>query len=86
MNLLRCTQVNFVIDFEMLILIKYFLDVQLASVCVDLFSAGTDAMSSLMTFSFMMLCIHPEIQDKLFSEIEKVVGTERIPSYADRQE
>ena len=34
----------------------------------------------------MLLCIHPEMQEKMFDEIQNVVGTERFPTYRDRHE
>lgn len=50
-----------------------------------MYFAGADTtVSSLMTF-FLEMVRHPEIQRKAQFELERVVGTDRLPTFADRE-
>jgi len=53
-------------------------------VLVDLFIAGTETTSTTLSWTFMYLSKHQEVQKKLQQEIDKVVGNSRLPSVADR--
>ncbi|KAJ3526568.1 hypothetical protein NMY22_g10111 [Coprinellus aureogranulatus] len=46
--------------------------------------AGADTTVSSATALFLALANHPEVQRKAHSEIEAVVGTDRLPGIADR--
>ena len=52
--------------------------------CLDLFGAGTDTTSTALSWSILFLIRHVSVQDKCYSEICEVVGTERLPCIQDR--
>jgi cytochrome P450 len=54
--------------------------------CVDLFLAGTETSSGLLSMTMRYMLWHPEIQDKVRQEIYKVVGKERSASADDINE
>jgi len=41
------------------------------------------SVAALSTF-FMLMILHPDIQDKARAELDKVVGTRRLPTFQDR--
>ncbi|XP_022240359.1 cytochrome P450 2U1-like isoform X2 [Limulus polyphemus] len=46
--------------------------------------AGTDTVSNTLYWGMKLMILHPEIQDRIYREIEEVVGKERLPSNAHR--
>ncbi|XP_073442610.1 cytochrome P450 2K1-like isoform X1 [Dendrobates tinctorius] len=53
----------------------YFHDKNLTAVVSDLFSAGMETTSTTMRWALLLMMKYPEIQDKIQSEIEKVIGS-----------
>ncbi|XP_061894786.1 uncharacterized protein LOC133644382 [Entelurus aequoreus] len=51
--------------------------------CLDLFVAGTETVSKTLQWGLVFLIKHPEVQNKVQEEIERVLGT-RGPTMADR--
>jgi cytochrome P450 len=50
-----------------------------------LFVAGGETASSNLTWGILFLASHPEVQDKVHEEIDRVLGKgRRLPSVADR--
>ncbi|KAL4197308.1 hypothetical protein AMTRI_Chr04g187650 [Amborella trichopoda] len=51
--------------------------------CKTFFFAGHESTAVLLAWTFMLLGIHQEWQDRARAEVLKVLGTERIPSWSD---
>lgn len=60
-----------------------FAEEQLIASCVDLFLAGTETSSGLLSFTMRYMLWHPDIQEKVREEIYKVVGKERTATMDD---
>ena len=52
---------------------------------LDLFQAGLETTSTTLTWTFLLLALHPEVQEKLYEEIVEVVGTSRLPGLEDKK-
>ncbi|KAM7008684.1 cytochrome P450 2U1 isoform 2-T2 [Tautogolabrus adspersus] len=50
----------------------------------DLFIAGTDTTANSVLWVLLYLVLNPDIQDRVQAEIDKVVGTHRVPSLTDK--
>ena len=48
-------------------------------------TASTQTVSAIQTF-FLAMTLNPEIQEKAQEEIDRVIGTDRLPSAADRDD
>lgn len=57
---------------------------QLLSVCLDMFLSGSETTNKSFGFGFLHLVRNPEIQDRAYEEIKKVVGLHRLPEWGDR--
>lgn len=53
--------------------------------CLVMYTAGSDTtITSLMTFILAMV-LHPHVLDKAQAEIDRVIGSERLPELDDRE-
>ncbi|KAI0060603.1 cytochrome P450 [Artomyces pyxidatus] len=50
----------------------------------SLYAAGADTTVSALQSFFLTMVLHPEIQKKAQQELDAVVGSERLPSFSDR--
>lgn len=52
--------------------------------CLDLFSAGGETLSSSLAFSLLYMILNPNVQKAVQKELDQVVGRDRRPTLADR--
>ncbi|KAK7500080.1 hypothetical protein BaRGS_00008627 [Batillaria attramentaria] len=52
----------------------------------DLFVAGTETTATAIRWALVFFLHNPDVQDKCYDEIQRVVGTERAPSMRDKPE
>ncbi|KAJ8046345.1 Cytochrome P450 2U1 [Holothuria leucospilota] len=50
----------------------------------ELFSAGSDSTTNTLLFAILLSVVNPDVQDKVQEEIDRVIGSNRQPSYEDR--
>ncbi|XP_072038232.1 LOW QUALITY PROTEIN: steroid 17-alpha-hydroxylase/17,20 lyase-like [Amphiura filiformis] len=58
-------------------------DVHLLQTVNDMFQAGTDTTTTSLHWSVALMAQHPEIQEKIAEEMDRVVGRDRPPSLED---
>ena len=57
----------------------------LVRVIIDLFIAGTDTTANTLRWALIYMSIYPQEQRRLQSQLDEVLGRERLPNMADRQ-
>ncbi|CAH2105367.1 unnamed protein product [Euphydryas editha] len=62
-----------------------FTEEQFQLVCTDYMFPTATATESTLTLLIERLLLHPEVQDKIHEEIDRVVGRDRLPTLDDRQ-
>ncbi|XP_077126906.1 cytochrome P450 2D15-like isoform X2 [Ranitomeya variabilis] len=61
-----------------------FTEETLLMVISNLFVAGTDTTSNTLRWSLLMMLLHPHIQKKVHEEIDRVIGSDRVPTIEDQ--
>lgn len=59
-------------------------DDKITAIVLDLFGAGFDTVTSVISWSLMYLVTNPAIQRKIQEELDTVIGRERWPRLSDR--
>ncbi|CAL1592858.1 unnamed protein product [Knipowitschia caucasica] len=59
-------------------------ETNLAFCAMDLFLAGTETTSTTLQWALIYLIKHPEVQEKVQAEIDRVIGQNRLPTMGDR--
>ncbi|ETW77249.1 cytochrome P450 monooxygenase 26 [Heterobasidion irregulare TC 32-1] len=57
----------------------------LKEVAASLYIAGTDTTASLLAFFILALLRYPEVQERAQSELDAIVGRDRLPEYEDKE-
>jgi cytochrome P450 len=85
------TQVNIDITFHTLALeykaepaLLFWLDEHLMCTCTDIVSAALDTTSNSLDFGLLYMMKYPRVQKKVQTELDRVVGKNRIPIVFDR--
>jgi len=60
-------------------------DTNLHVTLLDLFAAGSDTTTKVLTWTVLYLTAHEDMQEKLYQEIVKAAGTDKSPQLADRK-
>ena len=50
----------------------------------DMVFAGSDTTNSALEYGLLYVSLNPDVQRKVQEEIDRVVGTNRAPVYADK--
>lgn len=61
----------------------YDADEQLAQIVLDLFSAGVETLKTSMLWAILYMLHNPEVLRKVQAEMDRVIGNERLPQFAD---
>ncbi|KAM5210052.1 cytochrome P450 2A13 isoform 1-T1 [Hipposideros larvatus] len=51
---------------------------------LNLFFAGTETVSTTLRYGFLLLMKHPDVEAKVYQEINQVIGKNRQPKFEDR--
>ena len=70
----------------LLFFIILYLEFQFASTIRDLFIAGTETTATGVKWAILYMLHNPEVHEKMFKEIQNVVGFGRLPSIHDKPE
>lgn len=62
---------------------KYFEDENLLNIMLDLFIAGSDTTASTLSWAYLFLSAHPDIQEECYRETTSILGN-RLPTLADQ--
>lgn len=62
----------------------YFSKDNLDSLVQDLFVAGTETISNTLSWTIFYIVAHPEVQENIHEEIDRVIGKDRPPCDKDR--
>ncbi len=57
----------------------------LRSVMSDLFTAGSDTTTNTLGWAFLYLLNYPDVQAKIRKELDRVIGSDRLPTLNDRK-
>ncbi|XP_061433467.1 cytochrome P450 2C31-like [Lethenteron reissneri] len=61
-----------------------FSEQSLIMLTLDLFTAGAETTSTTLRWGLLYMMMHPEIQAQCHEEIDKIVGSDRLPCMEDR--
>ncbi|KAI6219424.1 (pine wood nematode) hypothetical protein [Aphelenchoides besseyi] len=64
----------------------YFTKTQLLATILDLWFAGQETTSTTLTWGFAYLIRHPEAQQKLHAELDRVIGSDRLITMSDKND
>ncbi|KAF8874362.1 cytochrome P450 [Infundibulicybe gibba] len=50
-----------------------------------LYAGGADTTASALTTFFLLMALHPDVQKEAQAELDRVVGSDRLPTFEDRE-
>ena len=53
----------------------------LIGICMDFFEAGGETVGSTLSWLFMFIALHPEVQDRCFNELATKLGEYKTISF-----
>lgn len=63
---------------------EYLNDEQLLTFMRDLVFAGADTVNSSLEHAILLLAVNPHVQARVQAEIDRIIGHDRAPVYADK--
>ncbi|RKL26376.1 hypothetical protein BFJ72_g13772 [Fusarium proliferatum] len=58
-------------------------EVQASSTCMEILGAGSETTATALHFTILALATHPEVVEKAHQELDRVIGQDRFPTWAD---
>ncbi|KAL9560682.1 hypothetical protein ACKAV7_015173 [Fusarium commune] len=58
-------------------------EVQASSTCMEILGAGSETTASALHFTILALATHPEVVEKAHQELDRIIGQDRFPTWAD---
>ena len=58
---------------------------QAATTCMEVLGAGSDTTANALLFMVLALAAHPYVQERAQEELDRVVGQDRLPTWADEK-
>ena len=58
-------------------------ELQAATICMEILGAGSDTTANSILFIILACMAHPEVQRKAHEELDRVIGQDRFPAWAD---
>ena len=75
---------NLVLVFHVLLSFLLFTEENLISILYDFFTAAGDTTGGTMAYALLWLVLHPDVQEKCYQEIVRVIGKDRSPQLVDK--
>ncbi|EJD05111.1 cytochrome P450 [Fomitiporia mediterranea MF3/22] len=82
----QCVISDLLDEYEGMSVVDYEHEKYIKSIGATVYNAGTHTTKATLTEFFLMMTLHPEVTKKAQEEIDRIVGTYRMPSFEDRKD